>query len=378
MFFHIKEGEYYMEKLHKQTLQKLLVASPGIKVTIYVPIHTTASPPHISENQIRLKNLSHKAIEELKARRNYELAEQLTNVINETTSNIDFWKQQTPGLLVCIAENFSGMYHLPVDTEEYVAIDNQFHLAPLLGLISDEHQFYVLELAEHNPRLLKGDMYGLEVSSLKLPTNISEVINGHTEKQNSMHAVQHNISAGYPSRFFRIIDSVICESIDNHIPLILAGTDTETAEFREISHFPKILHKAVSNSYDKGHLNDLFLKVKNIIDLELVGPEHRDATEEYMRLEKSEPNRVVNDEQSIFKAAEQGRIDKLFTNLRRETSDNVQDSLSPTTRITFLDPRLNSFINKLTLKVWQMRGLILNLQSSEMPASAPVVAKLRY
>lgn len=370
-----------MDKLDRGSLQSLLVSQTDLAVTMYVPMHTTASPPHITENQIRFKNISHKAIEELKARRNYDLANKLEASVNDLHDNLGFWKEQTPGMLICVSDNGLKMYHLPVNTEEYMAIDSHFHLAPLLGIINDDHDFYVLELSEHNPRLLQGDMYGLRESCVSLPANIRDAIrihekSGEEERHPENNSFSH--SAGYPSRFFKIIDKILMEKADKRLPLILAGTEPEVAEYRGLSRYPKILGSGVTNSYDKGQLRELFNKVNDIVHDEVVIPEHKSAIEEYMMLEQSSPERTASSEQEIFEAAEQGRIDKLFTKMSLETTDNVQDSLAPRTRITFFEPRLNSILSQLALKVWKMKGKVLNLLPSEMPHSEPVVAKLRY
>ncbi|HET9098539.1 MAG TPA: hypothetical protein VFN51_02890 [Candidatus Saccharimonadales bacterium] len=371
-----------MEKLNMANLRRLLTTQTDLAVTMYIPMHTSASPPHISENQIRFKNIAHKAIEELKARRNYNLADHLEAVINEHHDDLNFWKEQTPGLLVCGANEDINMYHLPINTEEYMSIDKGFHLAPLLGVISDSHQFYVLELAEHNPKLLLGDLYGLRETGIFLPASYKDAVMqqenassfAHTSHENSPYAR----TTGYPSRFFKIIDKILIDKADKKLPLILAGTEKEVAEFRELSKYPNILKNSVTNGYDKSHLRDLFEKVSIIVHNEIVLPEHKSAAEEYLQLEKSAPERTASTEEEILEASKLGRIDKLFTKMSLETTDNVQDSLLPLPRITFFEPRLNSVLSQLAYNVWKMRGMVFNFMPSEMPNSEPVLAKLRY
>jgi hypothetical protein len=108
-------------------------------------------------------------------------------------------------------------------------------------------------------------------------------------------------------------------------------------------------------------------------------PRHRSVIEEYLRLEQSDPNRISQNEQTMIRAAEDGRVDKLITTMSRETTDNVQDDIShATTCITFWEPRVNRLMNKLAVSVWQMKGMVLNLRPNEMPNGEHVVAELRY
>jgi hypothetical protein len=364
-----------MNKLHKQDLHELAKFNGDCAITIYVPMHTSASPPHITENQIRLKNLSHQAVQMLEDDGNGELANKLLEEVLSLSEDLPFWTEQTCSMLICASKDFIKIFNLPVDSEEYVALDNQFHLAPLLGLISDEQDFYVLELNEHNPKLLHGDMYGLSTSGIELPISYKEMNSGISD---STKIKAEYKQSGYPDRFFKGIDHIITEELDTSLPLILAGTATETAAYKNISHYPNIMNKSVTNSYDESQMAELYAKVKPIIDFEIIKPQHKSIIEEYLRLEQSSPDLTSNSEENLIQAAEAGRVDKLLTIMSRETSDNVQDSMNPATCITFKELRLNNLINKLALSVWQMKGMVLNLRPSEMPANFPIVAKLRY
>src|SRR5437868_2242925 len=117
-----------MERISKETVNELLNSDNDTAVTIYIPMHTTASPPHISENQIRFKNLLHKAAEQLdKHGQQHELSRMLQQTIDETHADLTFWESQSPGLLICANTDFIRMFGLPMDTEEYLAVDRQFH-----------------------------------------------------------------------------------------------------------------------------------------------------------------------------------------------------------------------------------------------------------
>jgi hypothetical protein len=217
-----------MDKFNKQALSELLKTDPDLAVTIYVPTHISAAPPHISANQTRLKNLSHRAIGDLKGRRNHDLAEYLDKQVGLLHDDLSFIKGQVPGILICAAENYFRVYSLPVNTEEYVSIDKQFYLAPLIGLFGEAQEFYVLELAEHEPKLLIGDLYGLEDTKIKLPTNYRVAV-GSNAQDSKPHNNDYGLRSGYPDRFFKIIDNIIYDQADHTMPLIVAGTETETA-----------------------------------------------------------------------------------------------------------------------------------------------------
>src|SRR5690242_8261792 len=104
MTTHVTRVEDQMKHIDSTTLQDLLAVNEKPAVTIYIPMTTTASPPHITENQIRLKNLIHKAAEQLQAEHDTSgLDRQLCDERDRLQDDMEFWEHQTPGLLVCAA-----------------------------------------------------------------------------------------------------------------------------------------------------------------------------------------------------------------------------------------------------------------------------------
>src|SRR5579884_2524912 len=104
-----------MDRLDKATLEHLTANEGPPAVTIYVPMHTSASPPHISENQIRLKNLLHQAAEKVRTvQKHLKLADELEQAVAQLHDDLTFWEEQTPGLLICARPGSIEMFHLPL------------------------------------------------------------------------------------------------------------------------------------------------------------------------------------------------------------------------------------------------------------------------
>jgi hypothetical protein len=391
--------------LHNEVLKDLLGQQADFTVTIYIPMHTSASPPHITENQIRFKNLINRAVGQLPPRgQGRELALELTRQRDRLYDDLSFWDQQAPGLLICAVPGKLQMFRLPIDTEEYAAADRHFHLAPVLGLLHDAREFYLLTLAQHDPRLYKGGLYGLEASDTALPANARQALNIDELNQQS----EHQGTAAGPStrgrasspdsrmgwfngrggsrdfqeedrlRFFRMIDKIICESADRHLPLILAGIEAEAAEYRQVSKYPRILHGIIAGNHNNDDRQSLFDPARAIIWRELVIPDHLSAIDEYQRLSGANPDRVAQDFESVTEAANQGRIDKLLTRMSRRTADTVRDQTTAVPRITFPADAESRQLNDVALTVWQTSGTVYNLQPEEMPDGALIAARLRY
>lgn len=393
-----------MERLNKSVIDELLNSPQSPAVTIYIPMHTTASPPHISENQIHFKNLLHKAAGQLKPRGEQRLAAALEQLVHEVHDDLTFWENQLPGLLICANPDFIRLFQLPRDTEEYLAVDEQFHLAPVLGLLADSKEFYVLTLAQQTPKLYCGDFYGLQPASLSLPPDLHQALNidennQKTENQGTAAGPSTYGAGGAPgagrgwfngrggardpseedrSRFFRLIDSLIYEKADRSLPLILAGIESEVAEYRALSKYPWLLHSWIPGNHSGTPVSELLQTALKIVQAELVEPEHQAAIEEYARLSGANPKRVAEGDQKILAAAEQGRIDKLLTTTYKRTADTVRDSLADVLRITFPAPPAARTLNRIAATVWRMSGRVVNLQPGQLSGSPLMVARLRF
>jgi hypothetical protein len=394
-----------MEKLRKELIDELLNQTSTPAVTIYIPMHTTASPPHITENQIRFKNLINKAGSLLEAKGEQNgLAQKLHAQLDMYRDSLEFWESQTAGLLICANPDAITMIQLPIDTEEYVAVDDQFHLAPILGLIEDAREFYVLALAQQKPKLFRGDMYGLKSAGIDLPgdkiaaLNIDEN-NQKSENQGTAAGPSTQGAASSPGagrgwfngrggarnpeeedrmKYFRKIDAIVTSKPDTKLPIILAGIDSEIAEYRNISKHPKILTNHIAGNHTETATDELFKLAASLVNKELIEPSHRAAIDEFNRVQGANPNRVAEDQESVISAAKAGRVDKLLTGIYNSTSDTVRDSFSDVIRITFPKGKTSRIINQLAAQVWQMRGKVINLLPEQVPNHAVVVARLRY
>lgn len=385
-----------MQKLTHDAVEKLLGLESTPKVTIYMPLEATASPPHITENQIRFKNLIHKAVDELKARGDTSKLElELDAVLDKHYDDLEFWKEARRGILLCATPKVMEMFNLPVDTEEYVAVDDSFHLAPILALLGDDRRYYVLTLAQQEPKIYQGDMYGLQSMDIGLPKNLRAALgidepNQKSENQGS--AVGTSMRTGWFNgrggardpmdndrlKFFHLIDSILHDKLDRSLPLILSGIEAETVEFKNLSKYPGILDSSIEGNHTDTRPDELFAKAWPIVMKELVQPEHKAAREEYERLQGANPERVASDKKAITSAVEQGRVDKLLAMMSSVTTDTVQDKVESVFRITFPEPESSRTVNHLACQVWQMSGKVFSLLPNEMPNGAPMVARLRY
>lgn len=385
-----------MENLSRKAISALLEPElvPPV-VTIYAPMHKAATPPHMNEDQIRLKNLMHTAIEALKSRPDGEnLAKVLQRQLEELQESKTFWEQQTESLLICASGDTMRLFRLPIDSEEYVVVGDHPQLAPILGLVAEAVEFYVLVLAQHEPALLRGDMYGLHQADIALPVSLEIGLNlDETNQKSEQGRSAEGANAGGgtfngrggardpapadQARFFRMVDKIICQKVDRTLPLVLAGVESETAEFKELSKYPKILRTTVAGSFGGGRPDELFAPAFAAVQAEIIQANQQAAVQEYEHIRGANPERVASKPAAIIGAAEQGRVDKLLIGMSRYTTDTVRDTNQPSARLTF--PETAELINDAALMAWRQGGVIINLDQDHMPEqSVTMVARLRF
>ena len=382
-------------RISQKNIERLLTQQPTAPaVTIYLPTHKNSSPPHMTEDQIRLKNLVNKAVDILKNRddgRDVELA--MCDRLEELLADKSFWENQTDCLLICARPGMIETFNVPIDSEEYVAVDTHFHLAPILGLLTEAQEYYVLSIAQHAPALYEGDMYDLyPVKNLELPEtletglNIDEM-NQKSEQQRSTggdtggfngRGGAKNPADAERQRFWRMIDQLVLNKVNTKLPLILAGVESETVEYRDQSHYPHLLQGTIRGSFSGVNPHDLFAPAWDIIEREVIKPMHKQVLETYARLHGENPARTVDDVAAVIDAAEAGKIDTLLVGMRRYTTDTVQDNNYPVSRLTFPGPDPSKAIHDLAQQVWAQHGQVINLEDTQMPAGAAMAAILRY
>lgn len=387
-----------MEQLDCETITELLQSEPRAPaVTVYAPTHRAATPPHMTEDQIRFKNLMNRAISLLKSREDgRELGLHLTEKLNEILEDRSFWENQTEGLLVCIRPGVFRMFHLPLDTEEYVAVSDRFHLAPVFGMLEDMQEYYVLSIAQQAPALYRGDMYNLQKADIELPHDVKsglnlDEMNAKTENQGSARGSSLNPAwfngrggAKDPAdedrlRFWRMIDDVICGKTTDKLPLILAGIESEIVEYRAVSKYLEVLQGAIHGNFTGVNAHKLFQPALDIVRQELLNPMHDAVITEYKRAKGQAPKLAAQDMAAIQDAAEQGRVDKLLLADIRYTRDTVRDNSEPVPVLTFPPEGSAQAVHDIASKVWNASGRVVDIEHDRMPErGAIILATLRY
>lgn len=385
--------------LKKESVNRLATANKDgkLRATIYMPTHRTASPPHMSEDEIRFKNLRNK-LDKLMSNRSIPKATEqfFSERLAELNNNTRFWERQTNGLLICMDDENFNIFHMPLETEEYVAIDNFYHLAPALAIMNDAIEYYVLIVRQNNPVLLKGDFYGVREAKTRLPKNLQialniDEMNQKSEQQRSA-AGANDRTGGFNGRggskspvendklrFMQLLDRLISKEVKPTDLLILAGVSSDVSEFRQTTHQKNTADSVIELDLHENNLEEVHNQAMDIIRKEIINPSHDNVIREYKNLNGTNSNLTAFDFKTIKEAAEKGRIDKLLIPAIRYTSDTVQDDLKPVPVAVFPEDGLARQYNLMARDAHNTSAKIFAIEEKHMPYKKSLaLATLRY
>jgi hypothetical protein len=169
-----------------EDLRALAAMQTAPAVSIYLPTHMAGRETR--QDPIRLRNLLHRAIEELQAmglRR-----PDADTLLAPATSLLDterFWRHQQQGLALLAARGFFRCERLPIEVDEAVVVGRRLHLKPLLPLAASGQRFAVLALSVRRARLFMAARFGCAELDVDFPFGVGQ-ITAETEYDNERDA----------------------------------------------------------------------------------------------------------------------------------------------------------------------------------------------
>jgi hypothetical protein len=385
-----------MHKVTQSSIETLTRPQTENVISIYLPTHRHSTALHIQEDRTRFKNLIREARERWLSGNNHSDLSSTFEQLEAKLEDYDCWQQTTEGMAIFAGNDTLEIYNLPVECEERIYIADAYDITPLLIIAASDQPYYLLNLAMHNTKLFKGDVYGLEHVAIDFPTspedalNIDELFsNSNTVRsQNSgpggnisPHGQGDSNAAGTEERlqYFRIIDSMIAttEGIDSTLPVLIAGTDSEAGDYRNMSKLPALIRPYLQGNHTNTTLHDLSTLAWPIIEAEVIAKRETAAIDQLN--EKAGVQKSSCDYKDMTEAANTGRIKTLLVGITRKTTDTVSDAVHTAVPIlTFAKQYEYDNVAELVKKVLAHGGNVLGVGNEMLPAKVPVAAIYRY
>jgi hypothetical protein len=362
-------------------------------VSLYLPTHRSGE--QVRQDRIRLKNLLSEAERELE-----ELGHSPTyiDMVLEPGQNLlfdeDFWQHQDRGLVVLLRDGKMHEFRVALSLEEKCVVSDNYHLKPLLPLISGNGRFHVLTLSLKNIRVFTGDRDCLERLELDgVPRSLTEVVGAELERPGiqchsgrspaqggSAATIFHGQGGGDDDqhleveRFLREVDQSLSASpVVRTVPLVLAGVDEIVGHFRKVSNHPQIVRGSLRGNFDRVNPQQIHRAAWELVRPTFVG----DRSGDRERFRKLEGTGLASAQlEDIIVWARQGRIETLFVDPRHQAWGRL-DSERPELH----DQRQlgdEDLVDRAA--VWSLRqGAKVHAGSPEqLGLDAPLAAILRY
>jgi hypothetical protein len=323
-----------MSIINRTEIERLALAQPGSKVSIYMPCHRTS--PDRKQDPILFKNLLVKAESALGAAgMPSNEAQDLLADARRMLDDQEFWTQQADGLALFATQEWVTWYRLPVRVEELLICGERFHLKPLLPLLSNDGHFHILALSQNRVRLIEASRDAArEIDLHDIPESLQEAV-GYDWQQRSLqfHTGTGASASGAGVRvamfhgqgrpddkkqaeintFLRLVDVGVTALLESkRSPLVLAGVEYVISMFRELSGHQNILEGGVIGNPDDLSLADLHREAWALVE-PMLRAEPMEAAELYANLGGTD--RACENLKEVVLAAFNGRIDTVFVAL---------------------------------------------------------------
>jgi hypothetical protein len=390
------KGMLQMDVLNRADLQELIEATREWCISLYMPTHPIGREQQ--QNPTRLKNLLTRAKKDLSE---YGLRrpdiEELLHPAEELLLDRDFWQHLSEGLAVFLSNKFFQTYRLPARFEELLLIANNFHIKPLLPLLSTEGKFYILAINLNGIKLFlatKDTISEVELTGIR--TNIEEALwMDEPERHLDLHtatsstgrgagpAIFHGQGIGDEDkanilRFFHYFDQELSALLkDKSILMIPAGVDYLLPLYREANTYNNLLKEALIGAPEKLPIKELHKRAWQIIE-PIFRERQQQAIQQFEELNGQQSDLVTSDLNTAVKAAKFGQVGTLFVPLGIQKWGRYDPENNKVLQEPEATPENEDLLDFAAIHTILNSGQVYAVQPEELPGDGDLAAILRY
>lgn len=369
-------------------------------VSIYMPTERLGA--ETQQNPIRFKNLMKlaEALLQNDAQMRNSDASALLQPLTELDRD-DFWQHQDEGLAIFLNEGSVRYYQLPFAVDELVVVSDRFHLKPLLPLLTNDGEFFLLALSQKQIRLFQGSHYSIREMELEgIPTNVDEALNYDetakegqfrisTSKGGTNNSFQHAGSfhgQGSPDQddpkadilqFFHIVNEGLQKHLQGkRVPLVLVGVEYLLPIYQEANTHPYLLDTILpSENIGTIDAKDVHQQAWSVV--EPFYTQTQDAAIEHYR-ELTGTGKTSTDLKEAVAAAYYGRVDQLFVAVGVQKWGNFDPQSNELQVHADIEPGDQDLLSAAAVETVLNGGTVYAVEPDKVPDHAPLAAVFRY
>lgn len=379
-----------MSLLSKEDFTSLALFNSDVCVSIFIPTQRGGKEVLEGKNQRHLKSRWKDVKTKLeKDGISKDKIENMSKSVSKLIDDGDFWRHQSDGLAVFLAENVFEHYTLPVNFEEHHYIGKEFYLKPLVPMFSGKGKFFILEIQPQNVAFFEATNHSItpiEIEDLTPERLEDRVGYDYEEKHLNSDGVigsQHGYAPATRERkdeflrFFRAVDKGIDKIIHNEtVPLIVACEDSLFPIYQEANTYNHLFEEGVpGNPNDNRHILELHAKA-----LDQLRPYFEKEKEEKMEAFKEEiPEKTLTSITDILPSIYEGKVDTLFLENREDIFGTFNEDKMKVKVEDSQTAENTSLMNLAAKKVIEQGGSVYLIEPAFMPEKeSKMNALLRY
>jgi hypothetical protein len=283
--------------------------------------------------------------------------------------------------------------------DELISIGANFHIKPLLPLLSQNGQFYILALSMNEIRLFLGARDTINKVELgEIPTTMQDALAmddpekhvdfhtgaGSSGREGKRQAVFHGHGSKQSDektnilRYFQHIDQGLNDLLEEKdIPMVLAGVDYLLPIYHKANTYQALLEKSLEGNPEELSEKKLHKLAWNLVE-PIFKEEQKRMLEQFKQMHGQQNDRVSNDLKTVVKAANFGQVETLFVPLgvqRWGRYDSKQNKVILEKKPTLENEDLLDFAAMHTLF---NSGKVYAIQPDKLPGDGELAAILRY
>lgn len=385
-----------MKLFSKTELHSLNAEQSSPCVSIYLPTHELG--PETRQDPIRLKNQLTEAEKMLGER---GLSEQesrdLLKPAADMLENNDFWQHQSTGLALFITAEKLRYYRVPVEFEAMTMVGEQFYTKPLIPLISDDGQFYILAGGQNEMTLYQATRYSVQPIELGTTPRSLEVALRYDDPQESLQSHTggkvgvgggsgQQIFAGQGGgkdsektdilRFFHLLSDGVEDTLGGQTaPLVFMGVDFLFPIYQQANKYPHLMEEAVAYQPDQLSPEEIRDRALKIVEPHF-SADRKEALDQYGSLKNN--NQATDDLEAILNAAYNGQIDTLIVAQNAQKWGSFDAQLRTVSYHNEQTTDSQDLLNVAISQAMTTDAKVYVIDRSDIPQQAGAIATLRY
>ncbi len=384
-----------MPILTKEEFQDLAKFDSNPCISIFIPTERAGKEVLNEKDRIHLKSQWKKANERLKEMGlSQDKIDKIGQPVVELIEDSNFWRHQSDGLAIFVADGYFKKFTLPVYFEAYTYVSDHFYLKPMVPMFSGNARFYMLALQMDRVQLYEGNQYSVgEVYVEDLtPSQLEDRVGYDYEEKTLQHATQNTRTGstevhGHGAaerdrkneilRFFQAVDKGVFKVIgDEKVPLVIACQDYLFPIYEEANSYKNLFPKPLpGNPQDYENMLDL-----HSATLELLKPYFDKEKDEKMKeFREFNPARTSSMVTEILPAIYEGKVDTLFLQNREDIWGKYNEPMASVEIEEEPGPGSVSLMNLAATKVIEQGGQVYLIDDQFMPdKNSKMNAVFRY